>query len=72
MGTPLATTITKAPWNTAEWLIVRTEPADQASTDYGSFPGFPTVPLIDLTTMKVLDEDCFNASSYIACVAPHI
>ncbi len=73
MGTPLSTTMGASPWNTAEWLIVETDPADQSITDWGSgFPGFPTIPLIDLTTMEVLVRDCWDASSYEACVAPYV
>ena len=43
--------------------LVRTEPMNQISNDYADFPGTPTIPLIDLTDMTVLDRDCFYATS---------
>ena len=42
--------------------LVRTEPANEISTDYAGFVGTPTIPLIDLNDMTVLDRDCYYAT----------
>ena len=60
--------------------MVRTSPSGQCSSDYSSaadFLGYPTLPLIDLSTMTVLVDDCWDyptasAADYEACVADHL
>ena len=59
---------------------MRTSPSSQCSSDYatgGTFYGYPTLPLIDLTTMTVLVADCWDyptagAMDYEACVADNL
>ncbi len=74
MGSPLELTMANSPWNTAEWLIVETNPANQTENDWGSsgWQGFPTIPLVDLSNMETVVKDCWNASSYVACVQPYL
>jgi hypothetical protein len=60
--------------------VVRTSPSSQSSSDFASsasFTGWPTLPLIDLSTMTVLVDDCWDyptsgATDYEACVADHL
>jgi hypothetical protein len=51
-----------------DYMVVRTNPPTQAQMDYSGFVGYPTLPLIDLQTMQVVNADCFNAASYAACI----
>jgi hypothetical protein len=54
---------------TDEYMVVRTSPPTQAQMDYGAgFIGYPTLPLIDLQTMQVVNADCWNSASYAACI----
>ena len=67
-------------WSEANFLLARTEPATQMSVDYATespFVGYPTLPLVDLRTMRVVVEDCWNyptdgATDYEACIADHL
>jgi hypothetical protein len=67
-------------WTGANYLLARTEPPTQMSEDFASasaFGGYPTLPLVDLRTMTVLVEDCWDypttdAKDYEACVADHL
>ena len=67
-------------WAGADYAVVRTNPSTQCSSDFstgGSFLGYPTLPLIDLSTMTVLVSDCWDwptagAKDYNACVADHL
>jgi hypothetical protein len=53
---------------TDDYMVVRTVPATQAQMDYVGMLGYPTLPLIDLQTMQVVNPDCFTAGSYAACI----
>lgn len=49
-----------------EYNVMRTDPSRLMETDYASdqqFLGYPTLPLIDLETMTVLNTDCYMATS---------
>jgi len=67
-------------WAAAEFDMVVPESINQLSSDYstgGTFYGYPTTPLIDLTTMTVLVADCWDypssgAHDYEGCIADHI
>jgi hypothetical protein len=67
-------------WADANYLMVRTDPANQLSEDYAAttpFTGYPTLPLINLRTMRVVVEDCWHypttdAMDYEACIADHL
>jgi hypothetical protein len=70
-----------ANWAGANYAVVRTSPAEQCYDDLLSsgdpFWGFPTLPLIDMSTMTVLVPNCFNyptdeAADYEACVEDHL
>ena len=51
-----------------DYMVVRTNPPTQAQTDYVGMVGYPTLPLIDLQTMQVVNADCFQSGSYAACI----
>ena len=52
------------------YYLMRTQPADQMLQDYGydAFGYYPTMPLIDLTTMEVLHVDCQSEWSWESCI----
>ena len=53
--------------------VMRTTPSSyEMVNDYSGFEGYPTLPLIDLQTMEVVDSDCWYASSYAACIEAHL
>lgn len=55
------------------YLLMRTSPATQVQSDFGSgFEGYPTFPLIDLQTMRVVNSDCWYAASWQACINAHL
>jgi hypothetical protein len=42
-------------------------------SDFGAgFEGYPTFPLIDLQTMRVVNSDCWYAASWQACINAHL
>lgn len=66
-----------------DYNLMRTDPSHLAEMDYGSdqqFLGYPTLPLIDLDTMTIVETDCYNATppSYMGyetlkvCVENHL
>ena len=58
-----------------DYNLMRTTPSTQMQTDIASsqtFEGYPTLPLIDLQTMQVLDSDCWYAASWSACIEAHL
>ncbi len=76
----LENTMATSPWNNATWPVVETNPTNQTYTDFASsesFAGYPTVPLVDLTTMETLVKDCWDyptsgAMNWNACFSDHI
>ena len=61
------------PGHGLDYLLLRTSPPDQIVTDYGDgFLGYPTIPLIDLHTMQVLDRDCWFGPSWEECIEEHL
>jgi hypothetical protein len=55
------------------YLLMRTSPAYQMQSDFGAgWEGVPTLPLIDLQTMQVVDSDCYYAASWQACINAHL
>jgi hypothetical protein len=53
----------------------RTTPADALVLDYAAsnvFLSYPTVPLVDLQTMQVLDIDCREHESYESCLLTYL
>jgi len=56
-----------------DYPLMRTTPSSYAmQSDFSGFEGYPTLPLIDLQTMAVLESDCWYASSYAACIEEHL
>jgi hypothetical protein len=51
------------------YLLMRTSPATQVQSDFGAgFEGYPTFPLIDLQTMRVVNSDCWPQSYWTTCI----
>ena len=68
-----ASTLASWPGASYDYYLMRTSPSTQMQSDFGSgFEGYPTFPLIDLTTMEVVDSDCWYATSWGACIDAHL
>lgn len=67
-------------WSAAQYPLMAVEQVAIFRDDYSSaasWKGNPTLPLIDLQTMKVLVDDCFDypapfARDYVACIQDHL
>jgi hypothetical protein len=76
----METSLGQSPWNAATHPIFYIDPGTQLSSDFSSgssFLGYPTVPLIDLATMTVIVDDCWDypsagAADFEACVADNL
>ena len=55
-----------------DYNLFRTSPANQIQSQYPGFLGYPTLPLIDLETMEVVDVDCYFSASWQACIDAHL
>jgi len=65
-------TLNSGAWaNQSGYLLMRTSPATQMQGDFASaasFEGYPTYPLVNLQTMRVVNSDCWYAASLQACI----
>lgn len=65
--------IAETPWiDQSGYLLMRISPLHQMELDFGdAFTGYPTLPLVDLETMQVLDDDCWFGD-WQDCIDDHL